>query len=51
MPAPCDEIDLDESLDEEGLTLKEAILESLQQIKTSDFTELKTLRVPTPQIK
>lgn len=29
---------------------KEAVLEALQQIKTSDFTELKGLRVPAAQV-
>ena len=39
----------DQPLDEEGLRKKEAVLEALQQIKTSDFTELKGLRAP-PQL-
>ena len=36
----------DEPLDEEGLQRKDAVLEALQQIKTSDFTELKAMRAP-----
>jgi len=41
---------MDEPLDEEGLRKKEGVLEALQQIKTSDFTELKTMRVPVAEI-
>ena len=36
----------EQPLDEEGMRKKEAVLEALQQIKTSDFTELKGLRAP-----
>ena len=43
-------IELDEALDEEGIEKKDLVLEALQRIKTSDFTELKSLRVPTKQI-
>ena len=42
-PAP---IEIPEPLDEEGQMKKDAILEALQLIKTSDFTELKTIRAP-----
>ena len=36
----------EQPLDDEGLRKKEAVLDALQQIKTSDFTELKGLRAP-----
>ena len=42
---------MDEPLDEEGQRKKDSVLEALQQIKTSDFTELKTVRAPVAQIK
>ena len=37
---------MDEPIDEEGLMKKDAVLEALQQIKTHDFTEIKTMRKP-----
>jgi len=39
-------IQMDEPIDEEGQLKKDAILEALQQIRTNDFTELKTVRAP-----
>ena len=40
-------IELDDVLDEEGIEKKDLVLDALQQIRTSDFTELKAIRVPT----
>lgn len=46
LAAATNEMRVEEPLDEEGLRKKDAVLEALQQIKTSDFTELKGLRAP-----
>lgn len=44
-------MEMDEPIDEEGQMKKDAVLDALQQIKTHDFTELKTMRKPKEVVK
>lgn len=44
-------VTVDEPLDEDGQRKKEAVLEALQQIRTNDFTELKTVRAPVQLVQ
>lgn len=37
---------MDEPLDEEGQQKKDAVLEALKEIQTTEFTELKTIHNP-----
>ncbi len=47
LPSPVPQ---EEPLDEEGQVKKDNVLEALNGIKTSDFTELKTMRAPPAPI-